>query len=264
MDEAQLKDILQSYGVDVFSFAIVLRRNDEVIFGLTVPEEQAVEWWTRLRALAEQIGFWPVLGWDSRWVDESPEYRTYLQSGSTAKILAESERVDPVARMRALEEEELESLREDAREYGEDEMSDIYQDVQGEWPEDAEPITTFSIPESTASRGLEPRVPVALVPTSSSWHVPALLRFEAGLAAPAMHAAMAKHWHELYGAEIVGMLPDLVEMRVARPPTARDAALALAKEQYLYCQDVVVQGTQTIQALAAGLLNGTAWFFWWD
>jgi hypothetical protein len=75
---------------------------------------------------------------------------------------------------------------------------------------------------------------------------------------------MAKRWHERYGAEIVGMLPDLIEMWVACPPTTREDALDLAKGQDIYCPDIVDQGTGTIQALAAGLLNGTAWFFWWD
>lgn len=69
---------------------------------------------------------------------------------------------------------------------------------------------------------------------------------------------------DVYGAEIIGVLPDLMEMCVSRPPTTRDAALTRAKEQYIYCPDVVDQGTQTLQRLAAGLLNGTAWYFWWD
>jgi Domain of unknown function (DUF4253) len=75
---------------------------------------------------------------------------------------------------------------------------------------------------------------------------------------------MARRWHEQYGAEIIGAFPDLMEMRVARPALTREDALDLAKEQYIYCIDIVSQGTQTVQALAAGLLGGTAWFFWWD
>ena len=38
----------------------------------------------------------------------------------------------------------------------------------------------------------------------------------------------------------------------------------LAWEQYLYCQDIVVQGCETIANLAATLLNSPFWYFWWD
>jgi hypothetical protein len=40
--------------------------------------------------------------------------------------------------------------------------------------------------------------------------------------------------------------------------------ILLAKEQYAYCADIVEQGVGTIEALAATLLNGHIWFFWWD
>ncbi|WP_414650247.1 DUF4253 domain-containing protein, partial [Duganella sp.] len=34
--------------------------------------------------------------------------------------------------------------------------------------------------------------------------------------------------------------------------------------QYLYCADIVDQGTESIEALAATLLNARVWYFWWD
>jgi len=39
---------------------------------------------------------------------------------------------------------------------------------------------------------------------------------------------------------------------------------ALAKEQFLYCSDIVEQGAGSIRNLASILLNGRAWYFWWD
>jgi hypothetical protein len=44
----------------------------------------------------------------------------------------------------------------------------------------------------------------------------------------------------------------------------RDAATTLAVEQFTYAYDIVEQGTQSIEALAAILLGGPMWFFWWD
>ena len=57
---------------------------------------------------------------------------------------------------------------------------------------------------------------------------------------------------------------DVIEMRVERPPSTREAAFAVAEEQFAYCSDIVLQGTGSISALAATLMNGTAWYFWWD
>jgi Domain of unknown function (DUF4253) len=71
-------------------------------------------------------------------------------------------------------------------------------------------------------------------------------------------------WHDLYGAEVVGITSDVVEMHVAKPPLDRESALSLAKAQYLYCNDIVEQGTQTLSVLAATLLEGSVWYFWWD
>jgi hypothetical protein len=57
---------------------------------------------------------------------------------------------------------------------------------------------------------------------------------------------------------------DVVEMAVARPPRTRDEAIALAKEQYAYSPDIVDQGTETIDVLAAEIIGQPRWFFWWD
>jgi hypothetical protein len=81
---------------------------------------------------------------------------------------------------------------------------------------------------------------------------------------PEEHLAVLRHWSRLYGAEPVGVTRDTVECAATRPPATRDAALALGHEHYAYAPDIVDQGTETIDALAAGLLGGTAWYFWWD
>jgi hypothetical protein len=263
MDDVEEK--LRQHGVDVSSLSLLLSRGQEEIYALAVPTEDAVARWEALRGLVGVTGYWPVLGWGSQWLEGSDEYADYLKSGSTAEILAESERVDLDTWTQAQVDDYIESVKQELI-YDNEEVGaiDYYEDVSGEWPEDALPYTTFSIPKDSATREPTPRSPIALVPTAVGWQVPALLRFRAGFVSPAVHVAMARRWNELYGAEIVGMLPDTIEMRVGRPPEARKDALALAKEQYVYCSDIVVQGTQTLQALAAGLQRGTAWFFWWD
>src|SRR5262249_30768782 len=100
----------------------------------------------------------------------------------------------------------------------------------------------------------------------TGWEIPAYLKFGAWNACPPPedHVAVMKYWHGLYGAEVVSIASNTVEMFVARAPRSRKKALELAREQYLYCYDIVIQGTETIDNLAATLLNGKVWYFWWD
>ena len=63
---------------------------------------------------------------------------------------------------------------------------------------------------------------------------------------------------------MVGLTHDVLEMRVARPPADREGALDLARQHYLYCPDLVDQGTPTLDGLGAALLGSPVWSFWWD
>jgi hypothetical protein len=142
-----------------------------------------------------------------------------------------------------------------------------YYDVpHGPWPPPAWPRSRLTIPLDQRSRQPLPEVVVALVPTTRPWEVAAHLRLGDWNEhpAPAAHVAMHRSWHERYGAEIVGATHDVVEMRVLRPPGDREGALELALEQYVYCADIVQQGTDSIEALAAGLVEAPVWYFWWD
>ena len=78
------------------------------------------------------------------------------------------------------------------------------------------------------------------------------------------HVAALKAWHDRYGAELVGLSGDVMNLHVTRRPGSREAALDLAREQYLYCADIVDQGVETLSALAATLMANSWWYFWWD
>jgi hypothetical protein len=60
------------------------------------------------------------------------------------------------------------------------------------------------------------------------------------------------------------MSADTVELDVSCPVVGRERALALAREHFIYCYDIVHQGTGTLDHLAATLSNSGVWFFWWD
>ena len=55
-----------------------------------------------------------------------------------------------------------------------------------------------------------------------------------------------------------------MELEPARKPSTREEALILAQEQYWFCYDIVEQGVGTIENLAAGLMESSVWYFWWD
>jgi hypothetical protein len=144
---------------------------------------------------------------------------------------------------------------------------EYYKSVErGAWPQDAIPSWDLTgHTDIVKSRPLR-TVPICKVPTPRSWEVPAYLSFGAWneCPAPEEHVALLRYWHENYGADLITLSSDVLECTVSRPPTEREQALALAWEQFVYCSDIVLQGTQTLSALAATLCGGKTWFFWWD
>lgn len=73
-----------------------------------------------------------------------------------------------------------------------------------------------------------------------------------------------RRWHETFGAELVAISGDRMHLRVERPPVKHDQALAVAREIYRYCPDIVDQDTEAISSLAATMVSGHWWNLWWD
>lgn len=223
-----------------------------VAFGPTmtayaIPGQTALDAWRALRAAVPQTQRWPLLlgGGDSfkchldLLADHSPE-----------DVLARAEDVDPAdffgARL--------------------DELGEGGELPRGEWPDAAEPSTEIGIHLEILSRKPLREVFLVLTPVPEPWRSVAYVPFGGWneCPMPEEHVAVLRHWCNTYGAEPVGITKDTIECAATRPPAARDAALTLAHEQYAFASDIVDQGTSTIDALGAALLNGTAWFFWWD
>jgi hypothetical protein len=124
----------------------------------------------------------------------------------------------------------------------------------------------FSVVREVLSRKAHRWVLVAKIPTAHPYEVAAYLKFGDwnSCPGPAVHVALWKKWQEEYGAEILCVSGDVVEATVARPPIEKEDCYRLAREQYTYCGDIVDQGVETIDALAAILRDGRAWYFWWD
>jgi hypothetical protein len=77
------------------------------------------------------------------------------------------------------------------------------------------------------------------------------------------NAVIHPYWHAKHGAVPIFVGNDYLEFTVERPPVDAETLRKLAWEQYLYCTDIVDQGTETITALARALRR-PRWFFWWD
>ncbi len=144
---------------------------------------------------------------------------------------------------------------------------EYYKAELGEWP--SEPLTIDSmIAHMEMPHVCRPKksVFIAQVPTTHSWEVPAYLGLGGWNDCPfsVYLVAVSKYWHDVYGADIAAVTRDTIEYTVENPPTDRKVAEKLAREHFIYCPDIVDQGTQTLRNLASGLVNGKFWCFWWD
>jgi hypothetical protein len=136
----------------------------------------------------------------------------------------------------------------------------------GEWPARAPESPQLSVAFDMRSGAPLPRAHIVILPTDDWTTIPAYLRWGNwnGCPAPEYHVAAFRSWRDRYGAELVGLSHDVVNIRVRRRPKTRAEALDLAREQYSYCSDIVEQGVGTLSALAAALMEHDWWFFWWD
>jgi hypothetical protein len=81
---------------------------------------------------------------------------------------------------------------------------------------------------------------------------------------PDEHVIVLDAWRRRYGAEVVFVGGDTLELLVERPVVVQSELAALAREQFLYCADIVTQGTGDLEALARELSGAASWYFWWD
>lgn len=220
---------------------------------VAVPGRDAVAEWRRLREAWRAEGRYPVM------LGHAGDVRDLAAALSGAGA--------PEEHLRAAEGVSLDAFFE-ARlaEVGErdGEEADLF---LGEWP--APGTAPPHVPGAHAdllTGKPRPLVYMASLPTANPWEAFAYLGYGGWNACPGPEEQVSVHrrWHERYGAEPYAVCGDVLECLVSRPPADREAAEALAREQYLYCPDIVEQGTQDLRTLAATLLDGPAWFFWWD
>jgi hypothetical protein len=138
----------------------------------------------------------------------------------------------------------------------------------GDWPAETGYGSGLglSVVEDFATRQPRSKAHIALIPTDDPTAIPAYMQWGNWneCPPPAYHVAALRAWRDRYGAELVGLSADVINLRVSRKPATREEALELAREQYFYCNDIIDQGVGSYSRLAAGLMASDWWFFWWD
>jgi hypothetical protein len=141
------------------------------------------------------------------------------------------------------------------------------EDIMGEF-KDCEPIDYLL---SINVKNKIPEIILAKIPTANPWELPAWVPMGGfnSCPSPAEQVAVFRRWYEKYGA-----VPDLVtyeewelELRDKKPVNDNAGAEVLAKEQFAFCYDIVMQagkGDSSIRALASRLKGSSVWYFWWD
>lgn len=234
-----------------------------LLYWLKVPGQQALDDWQKLRALVEQTQYWPVILGPASNLDSLQDlWQAFDNENSPAEILKQAVGLDLEQWLSEnsfadeVEDEELED--EELDEF--DEFAEFFS------PENLQPVSEFSAHLDILSRQPYREVLLALVPTPHPWEVPAWLQTGGWNACPnpEVHVRLMENWFVRYGAELVALTHDVIELAVARPVTELEEAHALARVQYAYCPDIVEQGVQTVENLAQTLIGSTVWYFWWD
>ncbi len=249
-------DALNALGIESSSIAEI-QSPDRHIFATFSVRRDGQELWHKLRATLPDIGYWPVIVGNGRNIADRLRAAREPSNGVDA-ILERAAKINIAAWIDDWHRDRLKDLAETIE--GE-ELDDLWECSIADMLENATPKTKFHTARESSNAAN-----FLLVPTPIASHVPAYLCYGGwnDCPDPEVHVAFHSYWQRKYGSEIAIIADDVIETFLNRPLTDRVAALALAKEQYAYCYDIVEQGTETIPVLASELMKSQYWFFWWD
>lgn len=238
----------------------------------TAPGQNALDAWEHLAVELSDTASPVVIG-DMRELRNLIEMRAWDTERSDADVLQLAATLDFPDGFREWKKREYEQMME---QWSEDpnlaQFVDEYRDSRslpiGDWP----PKGAFAeSPGLAVARDVMTNRPfdevvIVAVPTTDWTEIPAYLRFGGWNEnpAPEWHVAALRHWRDEYGARLIGISGDVLNIRVSSKPETREAAIELAFEQYDYCLDIVTQGVGDIAVLAAYLMHDDWWYFWWD
>ncbi|UYV15331.1 DUF4253 domain-containing protein [Porphyrobacter sp. ULC335] len=221
---------------------------------------RALARWEELRAGGEG---YPVIVGDAEALNALLEQVGDHDSPDIADTLAKAAALDWSQALNELKCRTREALAEFS---ASGEIEDAPEPEVGLWPARPDVASMPSTPFNVLTGAPYDVCYILVVPARHGWEVPAYTSWGAWneCPPPELHIAALRSWHERYGAELVGMSADVLDVRVTRRPASREEALALAREHFDYCPDIVYQGTETLAPLAASYMVSDWWYFWWD
>lgn len=125
---------------------------------------------------------------------------------------------------------------------------------------------TWETVRNVLTRQYLKNVNILMAPTAIPWEVAAYLNYGGWneCPSPEVQVALHKKWFDKWHAEPFAMTADVIEMHVRKPVPAGEEAFELARQQFVYCPDIVYQGVETVSRLAEEIAESDGWYFWWD
>jgi hypothetical protein len=238
------QDVFVRLGVALPGLELLFRTGTGVgVWAYPVPSGEGFDHWLTLRRLHDRTGLYPFLVGPQ---DETADL-AYMAANDC----------DPSAVERGLTIDAGKRLTELAAESEAPSIEEILAKPDPEAQPNPEPRFVSDQEETM----------VAMMPTRAGYEVPGLLSWQGAINLDidgADHVAILKRWHDLYGAQLVTLSFDVLELLVPSPPMDPEEAATTALEQYAYCPDAVEQGVGSVPALAAGQVRSPSWYFWWD
>jgi hypothetical protein len=228
--------------------------------------------WAQLHRAHPRSGLWPLLL--SPLERGGPDHRPWLSGELYPTDAAVPELYDPAALLRTWWQTGGED-GDDALGDGEDdaELAEALAPYGLTWPGTAPAV---AVPEGAAgreARGLAEvlqsvkDVRLGLVRAGGGAQALAVC----GWSGPANHeddiakiAAVLADWERRFGAQVVEVGFDTLELSVPVPPATLAEALPQAAEHTAFCPDLVFQGTGSLTEYAEQLVGAHQWSFWWD
>ncbi|MDQ3641045.1 MAG: DUF4253 domain-containing protein [Actinomycetota bacterium] len=252
---------LARWGVDIPPFQkLTTTAAGQDVWVAEADRSGTVELWRMVRGVHQNTGLWPFLL--TAKADMLPDL---------VHFAAQEADLDELARGEALNSDDV--LREmAAMAAGDDEDDDEAAGFKGEldestYDEEAQALSPDVVDDVDSHLQQDQPHRLALIEAAHGWEVPARLAWSGATnydLSGAQHLAVLRRWGQRYGAELLTLGFDTIELLVERPPAGKVDALAVAREQFAYCPDIVWQGVGTIGALAASQARSPVWYFWWD
>jgi hypothetical protein len=220
-----------------------------------VPGAVAFPTWRRLKSQGRGV---PIVLGDNEDFDQ---VLRYMQEMSKEQVLVRAKaNLDAAAKLRHPDD----LIAEIERQLG----APLEMPPTGAWPdeeaseEQEDDFIPIALDENLAPL---PMVNIALIPARNAAEVPAYLNYGGWNTCPfpAYQVAALRSWRDRYGAELVS-IGSSIELLTARPPTSRDEALALAREQQAFCPDIHWDTKWTLSEIAAMRMAVRWWSFWWN